>query len=81
MFSVTMILYKRMPHFLNPNSIKSIKPSVFIEQRECMATDIIIFHRVGTNDNLADMLTNSLPRWKRVQLGIRNIYSINYNIP
>ena len=53
----------------------------FRRARECMASDIIIVHRVDTDDNLADMFTKSPPGWKHVQLSswimyldIPNIY-------
>ena len=39
-----------------------------------MAEKIIIVHRVDTNDNIYDLLTKSLPGWKRVQLISRIIY-------
>ena len=43
----------------------------FHQVSECMAADIIIVHKVDTNDNLADLLTKSIPGWKRVQLKFR----------
>ena len=46
-----------------------------------MADDIIIVHKVNTNDNLADMMTKSLPGWKRVWLFSLFVYSDNTNIP
>ena len=49
-------------------------------ERECMANNIIIVHRVNNNDNLADMLFNSLPGWKCVQLRDCIMYSDNPNI-
>ena len=45
-----------------------------------MAANIIIVHKVGTNDNIAALLTNSLPGWKRVHLISRIMYSDNPNI-
>ena len=33
-----------------------------------MAADIIIVQKFNTNDNISDLLTKSLPGWKRVQL-------------
>ena len=41
---------------------------------------MINVHNIGTNDNLADMLTKALPGWKRVQLISRIMYSENPNI-
>ena len=35
-----------------------------------MAVEIIIVHKVGINDNIADLFTKSLPGWKHVQLKI-----------
>ena len=40
----------------------------FHQAREYMAADIIIVHKVGTNYNPADMMTKSLPGWKRVKV-------------
>ena len=48
---------------------KKHQPICFHRAREYMAADIIIVHKVGTNDNLSDLLTKSLPGWNRVQLG------------
>ena len=45
-----------------------------------MAAHIIIFHKVDTNDDIYDMLTKSLPGWKRVQLRSQIMYSENPNI-
>ena len=42
-----------------------------------MADDIIITHKFDTNENLANLLTNSLPGWKRVQLRSNLVYSYN----
>ena len=42
----------------------------FHRERECMAVEIIIVHKVGINDNIADLFTKSLPGWKHVQLKI-----------
>ena len=42
--------------------------------------DIIIVHKLDTNDNLADLLTKSLPGWKNVQLRSRIMYLDNPNI-
>ena len=39
----------------------------FHQARECMASDITIVHKVDTNDNIANLLTKSLPGWKSVQ--------------
>ena len=46
-----------------------------------MAANIIIVHMVNNNDNFDDLLTNSLPGWKRVQLISRIMHSDNPNIP
>ena len=43
-------------------------------ESEFMAADIIIVHKVNTNKNLDDLLTESLPGWKRVQLISRTMY-------
>ena len=40
-----------------------------------MSTNIIIVHKVDTNDNLSSILTKSLPGWKCVQLLSRILYS------
>ena len=45
-----------------------------------MAADKINFQKVSTNDNIVDMLTKSLPGWKRVQLKSRIMWSDNPNI-
>ena len=45
-----------------------------------MDSDIIIVHRVGTNDNISDLLTKSIPGWKSVQSTSRIMYSDNPNI-
>ena len=45
-----------------------------------MAADIILFHKAGTNDNLPDILTKSLPSWKRVKLRSWIMYKDNRNI-
>ena len=47
---------------------------------ECMAADIIIAHKFGTNDNIDDLLTKSIPGWKHAQLRSWTIYSDNINI-
>ena len=38
----------------------------FHRARECMTANIIIVHRVNTNDNIEDLLTKLLPGWKHV---------------
>ena len=46
-----------------------------------MADNIIIVQKVDANDNLADLVTKSLPGCKRVQLRCVIMYSDNPNIP
>ena len=45
-----------------------------------MYANIVIVHKVDTNDNISDLLTNSLPGCKRIQLRSRIVYSDNPNI-
>ena len=45
-----------------------------------MADNMIIVHRVDTNDNISDLLTKSLPGWKCVQSRSFIMYSDNPNI-
>ena len=45
-----------------------------------MAAKIIIVLKVDTNDDISDLLTKSLPGWKRVKLRICIMYSYNPNI-
>ena len=52
----------------------------FNRARECMAANTIIVHKFDTNNNLAGMLTKSLPGWKRVNLRICIVYTYNTNI-
>ena len=45
-----------------------------------MDDDILNFHKVNPNDDLADLLTKSIPGWKHAQLRSWTIYSDNINI-
>ena len=45
-----------------------------------MDAEIIIVHKVNTNDNLSVLLTKSISAWKRVQLRSCIMYSENPNI-
>lgn len=46
----------------------------FHRVRECVASQIIVPHKVGTESNLADKLTKSLPSDKRVALRLRIMF-------
>ena len=59
---------------------KKHKSICFHRTRECMDSNIIIVHKFDTEDNLADLLTKSLPSWKRIKLRSRIIYSDNTSI-
>ena len=59
---------------------KKYQSICFHRARQCMAADIIIFHKVSINDNIADILTKSLPGWKCAQLRSQIMYSGNPNI-
>ena len=47
----------------------------FHRVRECVASQIIVPHKVGTDSNLADILTKSLPPDKRIALRSRIMFS------
>ena len=66
--------------FYEPQLIKKNQAIFFCQSMEYMASDIIIVHKVDTNDNISDMLTKSLPGRKHVQLRILIMYSENSNI-
>ena len=66
--------------FYESQLIKKHQAIYFFQAMECIASNIIIFHKVDTNDNLADISTKSLPGWKYTQLRILIMYSDNPNI-
>ena len=66
---------------LDESQIKKIHQAIcFHRAREWMANKKIIAHNVDNNDNIADILTNLLPCWKRVKLIFQIMYSENPNI-
>ena len=56
---------------------KKYQTICFHQERKWMADNIIIVHKIDTNDNIYDLLTKSLSGWKGVQLRSRIMYSEN----
>ena len=59
---------------------KKFQAICFHQASECMAFDIIIVHNIYSSENIDDLLKNSLPGWKCVQLITHIMYLDNPNI-
>ena len=72
------VFYDIVTVYKNATQLKKKQQLIsFHQTRECMALDIMIVHKVDMDENLANLLTKSLPTWKRVKFRSTVMHSNN----